>query len=230
MERLNKYIASCGVCGRRQADELIAQGRIQVNGSVAVVGAKVQASDTVLIDGICVSKNPFVYVMLHKPPKCVTTVKDQFDRKTVMDYVDIKTRLFPIGRLDYHTTGLLLLTNDGEFANHVLSSKNGVEKTYSVKVREEINDKAIEKLRRGVKITENGVVILANAKIEPQRERSTIKITITEGHNRQVRQMCEQVGLTVISLKRVSIGGLTLGGLQIGEWRYLSEEDLKLVY
>ena len=227
MIRLNKYIAECGICSRRKADILIESGKVLVNDIVIKdLGVKIDdTKDQVKVDGKTVSKeNKFVYIMLNKPKGYVTTNSEQFGRKSVLDLIDTDYRIFPIGRLDMYTEGLLLLTNDGEFANKLMHPKNKVEKTYIANVKGNITEEKIENLRNGVDI---GGYITKPAKVRIiSKYKNEIGIKISEGKNRQVRKMCEAVGLKVINLKRISIGKLNLGNLKIGEYRYLNKNEI----
>ena len=227
MIRLNKYIAECGICSRRKADILIESGKVLVNDIVIKdLGVKIDdTKDQVKVDGKTISKeDKFVYIMLNKPKGYVTTNSEQFGRKSVLDLIDTDYRIFPIGRLDMNTEGLLLLTNDGEFANKLMHPKNKVEKTYIANVKGNITEEKIEHLINGVDI---GGYITKPAKVSIiSKDKNEIEIKISEGKNRQVRKMCEAVGLKVINLKRTSIGKLNLGNLKIGEYRYLNKSEI----
>jgi len=232
--RLNKYISQSGVCSRRAADELIKSGRVRVNNDVvSQLGVMVNPqTDTVTLDGKTLGAGAdFIYIMLNKPIGCVTTVKDQFGRRTVMDYIrDIDTRVFPVGRLDYNTSGLLFLTNDGEFAKLLTHPSHKIKKTYIARVNPKPTDDAVERLRRGVVLSggDNILTRPAAVKILNSGENSqyaTLEITITQGLNRQVRKMCEAVGLNVMSLHRTKIGGVALGKLPPCAYRLLPKDE-----
>ena len=227
MIRLNKYIAECGICSRRKADILIESGKVLVNDIVIKdLGVKIDdTKDQVKVDGKTISKeNKYVYIMLNKPKGYVTTNSEQFGRKSVIDLIDTDYRIFPIGRLDMNTEGLLLLTNDGEFANKLMHPKNKVEKTYIANVKGNITEEKIENLRNGVDI---GGYITKPAQVRIiSKDKNEIEIKISEGKNRQVRKMCEAVGLKVINLKRTSVGKLNLGNLKIGKYRYLNKNEI----
>ena len=231
MERLNKYIASCGICSRRKADELIEQGKVTINDAVITnLGEKVQEGDIVKVNNKEISKEEKkVYIILNKPKGYVTTNSDQFHRKSVIDLIHEDVRVYPIGRLDMYTEGLLLLTNDGEFSNKMMHPRNKIEKTYIVTTNTKVTEKQLENLRNGVDIgdyiTKPARVNLL--KIEKEKNRSRIEITIHEGKNRQVRKMCEAAGINLLNLKRVQIGNIKLENLQSGKYRYLTEEEKK---
>lgn len=232
LERLHKYIAQSGVTSRRKAEELILNGRVKVNGIIVTeLGTKVEPnSDVVSVDDKIVSETKeHIYIKLYKPEGYVTTVKDQFDRKTVLDLIDIKERIYPIGRLDYNTSGLLLLTNDGDLANRLLHPKYHIFKTYLAEIEGHISDESIKKLKTGV-VIDSGKTAPANVKfIKHIKSKSLIQISIYEGKNRQVRKMFEAVGHSVKLLKRVSFGKITLGGLEVGSWTYLSSEEIEFL-
>jgi len=225
MERINKYIASCGICSRRKADELISQGKVEINGQVVTdMGHKVDTNDIVKINGKLITKEEEkVYIVLNKPKGYVTTSSDQFNRKNVIDLINENVRVYPIGRLDMYTEGLLLLTNDGEFANAIMHPRNKIEKTYIVITNTKVTEKQLENLRNGVDI---GDYITRPAKAKMISE-NKLQIIISEGKNRQVRRMCEAAGINLLNLKRVQIGNIKLENLQSGKYRYLTEEEKK---
>lgn len=229
--RINKYIALCGVCSRRAADEFVTGGKVKVNGkSVTALGTEIdEFNDTVVLDGkklVPVSRN--IYIMFHKPKGCVCTLKDDKDRKTVMDYLEEfkEKRIFPVGRLDYDTEGLLLLTNDGDFANNLTQPSSEIPKTYIAKVKGEIPESDLARLRNGIIL--DGIK-LRRSKIklmETDGESRRYEITIYEGRNRQIHRMFESIGKEVVFLKRIKIGDVKLGGLSRGACRYLTEKEL----
>ena len=227
--RLQKYLALCNVASRRASEELILQGRVSVNGSVVTeLGTKVKDSDKVTVDGKAVKqKKKNVYIMLNKPRGCVTTVSDEKGRATVMEYVsDINERIYHVGRLDFHTEGLLILTNDGDFTYALTHPKHEKEKVYEALVSGIMLHGATDKLQRGVYIDGKKT---APAKVEVKEHRrntTVVEITIHEGRNRQVRKMCEAVGHEVLALKRTSISGVELGKLDEGKWRHLTEVEI----
>ena len=231
--RINKFLAECGLASRRHSEQIILDGRVTVNGKIVTnLSTEIQFSDSVTVDGKKVKPiSKHVYLMLHKPKGYVTTVSDEKDRRTVMDLVrkDFpNVRLFPIGRLDYDTEGLLLLTTDGALCNRITHPRNEIEKIYSVRVEGEIGEMDLNKLRNGVEI--DGVMTSkCRAKFisfDSRTKQSKIEITITEGLNRQVRRMFETIGKTVVFLKRVAIGSLRLGGLSRGEYRRLTLKEV----
>jgi pseudouridine synthase len=225
--RINKYIADAGLASRRAADKLIEEGKVKVNGKIASAGQDVGERDAVTVDGVKVEpsqKN--VYIMLNKPKGCVATVKDDRGRKTVMDYIKTRERIFPVGRLDYDTEGLLLLTNDGELTYKLTHPSQEVPKTYVVKVEGDVAENDLALLRKGV-VLDGIKTHPAKIKfIEKEGGLTRFEITIFEGRNRQVRRMFEIVGKEVSFLKRVAVGELRLGGLGRGEYRYLSEDEI----
>ncbi len=232
-ERLQKFLASCGVASRRKCEEIIEAGRVKVNGKVAGLGDKVDdENDLVELDGKKVEKvQEKYYIMLNKPRGVVATAKDEKGRENVVDLIrkDLDVRLFPVGRLDIDTEGLLLLTTDGEFANKITHPKNKITKTYLARVKGGFVEKqALFTLRKGVKL-EDGMTKPAKVEIkEFYPDKTTLlEITISEGKNRQVRRMCEAVGHPVCDLMRTSIGEVKLGNLPYGKWRYLNQEEVK---
>lgn len=229
--RLQKYIAMCGVASRRAAEELIQRGQVRVNGeTVRELGTKVEVgADAVEVDGKLVkaaSKN--YYIMLNKPVGYVSTVKDQFDRPTVIDLLqdEIKSRIFPVGRLDYDTQGLLLLTNDGDFTYKVTHPKFKVDKTYIATLKGGLTIRGLQMLRRGVVIDGYKTAPAEVEILSAEQGKTMVRITIHEGKNRQVRKMMEAVGSKVTALERISIGKVALGNLPLGRWRYLTSHEI----
>lgn len=226
--RINKYIASAGICSRRKADELIEQGRVKVNGAVLrEPGFDVSEGDLVLVDGKPVTGSErFVYYALNKPAGYVTTTSDEMDRPTVMELMtEVSARVFPVGRLDYETTGLLIMTNDGDLANHITHPSKKVFKIYLAEIDGEISLGQAEQLRRGVDI---GGYTTRPAQVEilKQSGHSKVRLSISEGKNRQVRRMFKAVGFNVVSLQRISIGRVLLGHLHEGHYRRLTAEEV----
>lgn len=231
-ERLQKFLAEAGVASRRKAEELIAAGKIKVNGKVVMeLGTKIDPKkDEVLYLDKEVSKKEveLVYIMLHKPEGYVTTAKEQFGRPGVMDLVrDVKERIFPVGRLDYDTSGLLLLTNDGDLTYKLTHPKHDVDKTYIAKLYGTPDDMDLQKFRRGVVIDGKQTKPAKMQIIEKGERQSTVEIIIHEGRNRQVRKMCEAIKHPVAQLKRVATGDLTMGDLPKGKYRHLSPKEVK---
>ncbi len=229
--RLQKYIAMCGTASRRKAEELIQKGHVRVNGEkVTEQGVKVEIGrDKVSVYGEEVNiVTKKYYIMLNKPTGYVSTVSDQFDRPTVIDLLseEIRTRIFPVGRLDYETEGLLLLTNDGDFTYKVTHPKFELGKTYIAAVGAGLTVQGINQLRRGVIIDDYKTSPAELEILDSEPGTTLVKITIHEGRNRQVRKMFEAVGVKVKELKRISIGKVELGNLPLGRWRYLTEHEI----
>lgn len=231
--RIQKMIADCGYCSRRKAEMLISQGRVKLNGHPVKLGDKCGFKDLITIDGERIympRKKNFIYLMLNKPRGYVTTVSDELERRCVMDLLeDVEERVYPIGRLDRNSEGLLLFTNDGEFANSIMHPSRHVSKTYRVTVRPDINDDQLVALSEGV-VIDGKKTLPANVVVkEKQQGRVVLLITIKEGRNRQIRKMCEAVGLEVARLRRISIGPLKLGMLKPGSYRELTAEELRAI-
>ncbi|MCH4888839.1 rRNA pseudouridine synthase [Acidaminobacter sp. JC074] len=221
--RVHKYMAKAGVASRRKSEEMVKEGLVKINGETAGLGSMVSEGDVVTVSGHVVTlEETMVYLMLNKPLECVTTAEDQFGRKTVMDYIDVPERVYPIGRLDYNTTGLLLLTNDGDLANKIMHPKHQMKKTYIAKIKGTPSEDLIRKFETGLLI-EDKMTAPANLKvIKP----GLVEVKIHEGRNRQVRKMLEAIGFPVITLKRSKIGRLTLGDLKAGQFRHLTEDEV----
>lgn len=230
--RLQKYIAECGVASRRKSEELIKQGRVKVNGiTVSEMGVKVSDEDVVEVDGRRISlEQKKVYIMLNKPVGYISSVRDQFSRNTVVDLIKgVKERIYPVGRLDYDTSGLLLLTNDGDFAFRLTHPKHEMKKTYIAEVEGVPDSNDIESFQNGLRIEDYVTSPAELTVLEKKKSSSMVKVVIHEGKNRQVRKMCDAIGHPVISLKRIAIGDLYLKGLPEGQWRYLKEEEIKML-
>lgn len=227
-ERLNKFLANNGVCSRRKADEYIESGRVSINGVVVTeLGTKVTEKYKVWVDGKEITDDSQkMYVKLNKPTGVVSTAKEQFGRQCVTDLVDAKVRLYPVGRLDMYSEGLILLTNDGEFANRITHPRSHVSKTYEVTLTQEVLDEDIEKLKSGVDI---GGYVTKKAEVT-RLDENVLKIVIYEGKNRQIRKMCEVTGYKVKKLKRIKIGELELGNLKIGKYEFLSMDDIEKIF
>lgn len=230
MVRLQKFLADCGVCSRRKAEEYILSGKVKVNNNIVTeLGTKVdEMKDKVYFNNKLVNiENSKVYIMLNKPEGCVTTAKEQFNRKTVFDYINIKERVVPVGRLDYDTSGLLLLTNDGDLTYKLTHPKHSIKKVYIAKVYGVPNKKKLDTFKKGI-IIDGYKTLPSNIEIiEKDNKYSVLKIIITEGRNRQVRKMCEAIGHRVASLKRIAIEDLSIGDLKVGEYRYLTKKEVK---
>ena len=227
--RINKFLAEKGIASRRHADEMIAAGRVKINGEIATLGANVEETDVVLVDEQPLSRDEKVekYYIMNKPKGVVCTVSDDRGRKTVMDYLPENVgRIFPVGRLDYDTEGLLLLTNDGDLAFRLTHPTNEVPKTYMARIAGTMTEKDLNRIRSGIEL-DGAMTKKCKAHIvETNKAYTKVHITITEGRNRQVRRMFEAIGRTVEFLKRVSIGKLKLTGLDRGEMRPLTEEEI----
>ena len=231
--RINKYIALCGVASRRKAEELILSVRVTVNDEVMTeLSYKVdEENDIVKVDDKLIKEeNKLVYILLNKPEGYITTVKDQFDRPSVLDLVsDIKERVYPIGRLDYETSGLLLLTNDGDLTYKLTHPKHEVDKTYVARVKGKLTKEEIERFKTGLKIEDytTAPAKLKVIKYDEQRDSSLLEIKIHEGKNRQVRKMCKAINHPVLRLRRSAMGKIKIGDCEIGKYRYLTEDEIK---
>ncbi len=233
-ERLQKVIARAGIASRREAERLIREGRVSVNRStVTELGTKVDpACDVIVVDGKKITSLPaHLYIMLHKPPGYVSTLRDPEKRPIVVDLLgSVGTRVFPVGRLDYDAEGLLLLTNDGPLAHRLHHPRYGIRRTYEVKVKGVPSEEALARIRTGIPL-EDGMTLPARARfLRKAIHNSWMRITLCEGRNRQVKRMCTAVGHPAIKIKRVSFGTLTLGTLEPGRHRYLTREEVKSLY
>ncbi|MGE5678716.1 MAG: pseudouridine synthase [Pseudomonadota bacterium] len=233
MERLQKVMAEYGVASRRKCEELIAEGKVKVNGSlVTEPGCKIdKEKDIVEVMGKTLKKQESrLYILLNKPTGYITSARDQFGRPTVLDLLKgISTRVFPIGRLDYDTDGLLLLTNDGELTYRITHPKHNIDKTYRATVRGMVGDKDIEAFRKGIEIEDYVTSPARLVIVGESRNNSIVDITIHEGKNRQVRKMCSAIGHEVISLTRIKIGEIGLGTLKTGQWRFLTDKEVEYI-
>ncbi len=231
--RLQKYLASAGVASRRKCEELILEGKIEVNGKIITeLGTKIDPKkDEVKYNGkIVKSEEEKVYILLNKPIGYVTTAKEQFGRDMVLDLVKVNKRIVPVGRLDMYTSGALILTNDGEFVNKLTHPSHEIDKTYNVTVKGIVTKEEIENLKKGVLIDDDYITKPAKVKIlkiDEEKKISRIQITIHEGKNRQVRKMCEAIGKRVLALHRCKIGNIDVKSLKLGEWRYLSKKEVE---
>jgi len=233
MERLQKYLSECGIASRRKSEELILKGKVSVNGLIVrELGTKITDKDEVMVDGKVVSREDKEYYLLYKPEKIICSVHDEKNRPTVINLIDTKAQIFPVGRLDYDTSGLLLLTNDGELTNKLTHPSNSIEKVYSAKVDGIVTREEARKLENGVLIdgvkTKKARVKIR--KIDKKNNKSYVEIIITEGRNHQVKNMFETVNHKVLKLKRVAYSFLTLDDLRIGEYRKLTVKEVKQLY
>ncbi|MEF2918858.1 MAG: pseudouridine synthase [Acutalibacteraceae bacterium] len=229
--RLQKYMADCGIASRRKSEEMIANGMVKVNGRIATIGDKINpARDKVSVKGKKLtsgSKTQRYYIMLNKPRGYVTTMSDEMGRKCVAELVsEIPARIYPVGRLDRDSEGLLLMTNDGEFANKVTHPSKHVYKVYRVTVRPAVTEDQLVELSSGMVIDGRKTAPAEIHVIQRQEGRCVLEFIIREGRNRQIRKMCEQVGLEVPRLKRIAIGQVKLGGLKSGAWRELTKDEV----
>ena len=234
MERIQKVIAQSGYCSRRRAEELISKGKVLVNGDVvSSMGYKVSGNDYIEVEGTPINqKEEKVYYLLNKPRGVVSTSKDEKNRKTVIDLIKTNKRIYPVGRLDYDTTGAIILTNDGELTNLLTHPKNKVEKVYVAKIKGIITKENLSKLCNGV-VIDRKKTSKAKAKIlkiDKKNNTSIVELIITEGKNHQVKKMFEAIGYDVLKLKRESIAFLTLDGLKSGEYRKLLLKEVKKLY
>ena len=230
--RINKYLASAGVASRRKVEEFIISGRVKVNGKVIKdLATDIKSTDVVKLDNKIVKPTEsFVYYKLNKPKGYVTTASDEKDRKTVMDLMrGVHQRVFPVGRLDYDTEGLLLLTNDGELANILTKPNSNIAKSYVVTIENAIDKNEVKALSSGVNIGDYVTKPCSVEIMEENENMAKLKVTITEGKNRQIRRMFEAIGKNVTFLKRVQIGEIRLGGLSRGEYQPLNSKELKYI-
>lgn len=233
MERLQKVIANSGYCSRRKAEELIEAGKVKVNGkTIYELGTKVDSNDTIMINNKSLKKEDKVYYLLNKPRQVITSVSDDKGRKTVVDLIDTKERIYPVGRLDYDTTGALILTNDGELANMLMHPSSNINKVYIAKVKGLIGKKEINKLESGVVIDgfKTSKSIARIKKYDKTTDTSIVELTIHEGKNHQVKKMFEAIGYDVIKLKRERIAFLNVNDLKSGEYRKLNPKEIKKLY
>ena len=233
MERLQKIIANSGICSRRKAEQLISAGKVKVDGKIITeLGVKVSEKSTIEVDGNLISKEEKEYYLLNKPRGVLTTTSDDKNRKTVVDLIDTDKRIYPVGRLDYDTTGVLILTNDGDFANMIMHPKNKIDKVYIAKVKGIVNGEAVHKLENGIMI-DNTLVKASKVKvrkIDNKTDHSLVEITIHDGKNHQVKRMFEAVGYLVDKLKREKIAFITVDNLNSGEYRKLTNKEVSKLY
>lgn len=233
MERLQKVIAEAGIASRRKAEELIKEGKVKVNGKVITeLGTKVDNKDTIEVNNKIIEKELKEYYLLNKPRGVITSTSDDKGRKTVIDLIDTDARIYPVGRLDYDTTGALLLTNDGEFANILTHPKNNIDKVYLAKLNGIIKGEHINRLKDGVML-DNVLVQPSRVKlkkVDPSKNTSMVEITVHEGKNHEVKRLFESVGFLVDKLTRERIGIFNLEGLKSGEYRKLTTKEVQIVY
>ena len=233
MDRLQKVISQCGVTSRRKAEKLITDGRVKVNGAVVTeLGTKVNSSDIIEVDDVVISKEDREYYLLNKPRGYICSVSDDKNRKTVVELIDTDKRIFPVGRLDYDTTGALLLTNDGDFLNIMTHPKNNIDKVYLAKLNKVIDVGAINKLKNGVDL--DGSIVKASKvklrKVNDENNTCIVEIVIHEGLNHQIKRMFEKVGYDVKKLTRKRIGIFDCKGLKSGEYRRLTPKEVQIIY
>jgi 23S rRNA pseudouridine2604 synthase len=225
--RINKYLSEVGFCSRRAADKLIEEGRVTINGQVPEMGTKLMPGDEVRVDGkrITEPKNPHVYLAFNKPVGIVCTTDTRMEKNNIIDFINYPQRIFPIGRLDKPSEGLILLTSDGDIVNKILRARNHHEKEYLVTVHKPVTKEFVEQMSNGVPILDT---ITRKCEVK-QTGKSTFRIILTQGLNRQIRRMCEYLGYEVLKLKRVRIMNIPLD-VPIGKWRYLTPEELQDIH
>jgi 23S rRNA pseudouridine2604 synthase len=224
--RINKYLSEVGYCSRRAADKLIEEGKVTINGKVPEMGTKIHTGDEVRVDGKLISppKEEFIYIAFNKPVGIVCTTDDRFEKNNIIDFINHPKRIFPIGRLDKPSEGLIFLTNDGDIVNKILRARNNHEKEYIVTVNKPINEEFVRRMGNGIPILDT---VTRKCKVR-QTGPSSFSIILTQGLNRQIRRMCEHLGYNVVKLKRIRIMNIVLD-VPVGEWRYLSEKELATI-
>lgn len=231
--RIQKIIADCGYCSRRKAEELMSKGRVNLNGRPVKPGDKATVKDIITVDGerLYIPKTKkFIYLMMNKPRGYVTTMNDELGRKCVTELLDgVDERVYPVGRLDRNSEGLLLFTNDGNFANSIMHPARRISKSYRVTVRPDVNDEQLAALSEGIELDGKKTLPASVIVVTKEPGRVVLMITIKEGRNRQIRRMCEAVGLEVARLRRVSVGPLKLGMLKPGSSRELTADELRAI-
>ncbi len=230
--RINKFLATLGIASRRKIDEYIKEGRIKVNGKFALQGMSIREVDIIEIDGKIIKnqKEKQVYFMLNKPLEVLSSVSDDRNRKTVVDLIRTDKRIFPIGRLDYLTSGLILLTNDGNLFNRLVHPKSEIYKKYYLKIFGKLQNKDIEKLKSGINLEDRKTLPARLDSIKYENNKTSLLISIREGRNRQIRRMFQSLGYRVLMLRREKIGELSLGSLKIGEYRELTKNEVEYLY
>ena len=233
MERLQKQISALGYCSRRKAEELIVKGLVKVNGNIVTeLGTKVDTNDIIEVEGNTLTKQEKEYYVFNKPREVVSTTSDDKGRKTILDYFDIDTRIYPIGRLDYDTTGIILLTNDGEFANLMMKPSSNIKKVYLAKINGILSLEEINTLKKGIKVkgVSYNIDRIKVKKIDKAKNTSMVEITIHEGKNHEIKKIFEYFNLDVLKLTRLSYGSIELGDLPSGKYRKLSIHEVKTLY
>lgn len=229
--RLQKFLSECGVASRRKSEEFIAEGRVKINGVTAQIGDKINPKrDVITVNGkkIVKSNKDCVYVMLHKPRGFITTMSDEMDRKCVAQLIsEVPERVYPIGRLDRDSEGMLLFTNDGNFANAMMHPSKHVPKTYRVTVRPFVTEEQLTAITQGIIIDDRKTAPAEVRVVLKEKNRTVLEIVLYEGRNREIRKMCEEIGLEVARLKRTAVGSVKLGMLKQGDWRYLNEDEVR---
>ena len=222
--RLNKYLSQIGYCSRRNADKLIKEGKVNVNGKIAELGTKVISDDKIVVEGVLIKKGQkdMVYIALNKPKGIVCTTDESIEKNNIISFINYHKRIFPIGRLDKNTEGLILLTNDGDIVNKILRSKNNHEKEYEVSVNKSLTNDFIQKMSSGIPILGTKTKKCSVKKIKKNK----FKIILTQGLNRQIRRMCNYLDYKVTDLKRIRIMNITLS-TSTGKWRYLTQNELE---
>ena len=230
--RINKYLASAGVASRRKVEEYVLQGKVQVNGIVTTnLATDIKEDDIVVFDGRQIKLNQqFEYYMLNKPKGYISSASDDRNRKTVVELINTKTRIYPVGRLDFESEGLLILTNDGELTNKLTHPKHNISKTYLVNINSNISDIELQKLKNGVVIDGYKLHKCFIDILEKNQDETKMKITIFEGRNREIRKMFETINKQVVFLKRIKIADLELGNLKRGEYRKLTQQEIDYLY
>ncbi len=233
MERLQKVIANRGYCSRRKAEELISQGKVKVNDEIVTeMGLKVSNKDDIVVEGKHLTNSEKCYYLLYKPEKVISSTKDEHNRKTVVDIIGCSEKIYPIGRLDYDTTGILLLTNDGELTDILAHPRNNVPKTYVAKINTILTKEEVLKIKKGI-VIDNRITkpdYFKVKKVNKDNNVSAVELVITEGRNHIVKNIFKELGYKVLKLKRVTYGFLTLDGLKKGEYRKLSIKEVKILY
>ena len=233
MERLQKVIASSGITSRRKAEELIVQGKVKVNGkTITELGTKVNPSDLIEVDGEIIKKEEFVYFLLNKPREVLSTTKDDKGRKTVVDLINTDTRIYPVGRLDYDTTGALILTNDGEFSNILTKPNNEIKKLYIAKLDSILLKEDIIKLKKGIRLDSKLIKPdrVKLKKVNSKNKTCIVEITIHEGLNHEVKRLFNKLGYNVLKLKREAIGIFNIINIPSGKYRPLTIKEVKIIH